>query len=150
MTVVNIPEGYKLVPKDKMTAHMFDAVAINSEVGAFVAGNWSESFLCVNELYEVAVNAMPDAHIEVTDSVSKIVFEEKPRAPLPKIEGLREALENVCEPQKNVSLQCPECQKDIETHNGEWFLWCGDKSHADALINAARAYLEASKKDASR
>lgn len=66
------------------------------------------------------------------------------RDPLPKIEGLRAALKNVCEPQKDVVVHCPECQKDIETHNGEWFLWCGDKAHADALINASRAYLEAS------
>ena len=63
---------------------------------------------------------------------------------LPKIEGLEAALKNVCEPQKDVSFQCPECQKDIETHNGEWFLWCGEKYHAEALIKAARAYLEAS------
>ena len=48
------------------------------------------------------------------------------RDPLPKIEGLRAALKNVCEP------------------HGEWFLWCGEKYHADALIKAARAYLEAS------
>lgn len=66
------------------------------------------------------------------------------RAPLPRIEGLRAALNNVCETQKDVVVHCPERQKYHVTHNGEWFLWCGDKAHADALIKAARAYLEAS------
>ena len=80
----------------------------------------------------------------VSDIVDHLASAGYLRAPLPRIEGLRAALNNVCEPQKDVVVHCPECQKYIETHNGEWFLWCGDKAHADALIEAARAYLEAS------
>jgi len=85
MTIIKIPEGYKLVPKDKMTARMFDAAATNSEVGAFITGNWSESFSCVNELYVTAVNAMPDATIEVNDGVSEICFEETTGNPAPYV-----------------------------------------------------------------
>ena len=85
----------------------------------------------------------------MTDETSQITVDVEAlkrecRDQLPKIEGLRAALSNVCEPQKDAVVHCPECQKYIETHNGEWFLWCGEKYHADALIKAARAYLEAS------
>lgn len=66
------------------------------------------------------------------------------KAPLPKIEGLRAALNNVCEPQIGGIFYCAECQGYYVTHDDGWFLRCGDKDHAEALIEAARAYLEAS------
>ena len=85
----------------------------------------------------------------MTDETSQITVDVEAlkrecRDQLPKIEGLRAALKNVCEPQKDVVVHCPECQKYHVTHNGEWFLWCGEKYHADALIKASRAYLEVS------
>ena len=39
MTITKIPEGYKLVPKDKMTARMFDAAFCSTGDVAMVIGD---------------------------------------------------------------------------------------------------------------
>lgn len=54
------------------------------------------------------------------------------RAPLPKIDGLENALSNAVKPV-------------YDAEKAEWVLYCGGEKSANAILNAARAYLEISK-----
>lgn len=49
---------------------------------------------------------------------------------LPHIEGLETALMNAVKP------------SDQTEKYGEWVLWCGMEHHADAILQAAKAYLD--------
>lgn len=51
--------------------------------------------------------------------------------PPPKIDGLEIAIRNVGNP----------C---LDGKCREWYLWCGEKQHAEAILKAARSYMELS------
>jgi hypothetical protein len=53
---------------------------------------------------------------------------------------LETALKNAVKPSKTLHVVCRECGP-FSTDNGEWLLWCGEKEHAQVLLDAARAYL---------
>lgn len=58
-----------------------------------------------------------------------------------EIYGLDSALMNAVKPSYDINIICPHCKKDAVVDNGEWLLWCGDKHHAEALLEAAKRYL---------
>lgn len=57
------------------------------------------------------------------------------------ISRLKTALKNARQPSYDIHIICPECDTQATTNNGEWLIWCGDKEHAQALLDASRAYL---------
>ena len=63
-----------------------------------------------------------------------------PTQPVAEIEGLDTAPLNAVEPSYKFHAHCPDCDKEFETDNGEWLIWCGEKHHAEAILKAARAY----------
>lgn len=57
------------------------------------------------------------------------------------ISRLKTALKNAVKPSKTLHVECPDCETPFATDNGEWLIWCGDKEHAQALLDSSRAYL---------
>ena len=60
--------------------------------------------------------------------------------PEPEIEGLETALMNAVKPSYDLHIGCPNCGEYGVTDNGEWLIWCGEKHHAEAILEAARRY----------
>lgn len=57
------------------------------------------------------------------------------------LDNLETALKNAVKPEYDLNITCPHCSLEGVTDNGEWLIWCGDKEHAQAILDASRAYL---------
>lgn len=52
-------------------------------------------------------------------------------------EKLGAGIKNAVKPNYGVHAECPKCRHKFIQDNGEWLLWCGMESHAQALIDTA-------------
>lgn len=77
------------------------------------------------------------------DAVIRYVLRQSAlsKAPGEEIPHLKTALMNAVKPSYDIHIMCPSCQKEVKTDNGEWLIWCGEKHHAEAILEAAKRYL---------